>query len=170
MRSNRNIVLVGFMGTGKSSVGKRVAQRLDRLFVDMDEWIEEWEKRSISDIFREEGEAYFRQRERELVQELATREGLVIAAGGGVVLDPDNIQDLSRNGIVVCLTATSEVIIERTARESHRPLLEEGKKAESIKRVLSDRASFYDSIPHQIDTTGLTLDEVVARIIALSDN
>ena len=162
-----NIILVGFMGTGKTAVGQRLARKFGMTFLDMDLVIEERQNRKISVIFAEKGEPFFRSLERALVAELSARDGLVVAAGGGVVLNADNIADFNRTGLVVCLTAAPEVILERVSRTSHRPLLEGDDKLKRIREVLEQRQALYDAIPRQVDTTRLTLDAVVDRILQM---
>jgi shikimate kinase len=161
---NSNIVLMGFMGTGKTSVGKKLAAALNLRFVDMDHLIEERAGKSITRLFAEEGEPHFRELERALVVELSAQNGLVIACGGGVVLNPDNIRDYERTGLVVCLTATPELIFERTARATHRPLLEQQDRRQRIADLLEKRRPLYASIPHQVDTASRTPDEVADMI------
>ena len=161
----RNIVLVGFMGTGKTTVGQRLAARRGMTFTDMDSVIEAREGKAISRIFAEDGEPRFRALERALVQELAGRSGLVIGAGGGVVLNPQNVADYSRTGLVVCLSATPEVILRRVERESHRPLLEGDEKMQRIVKILAARKELYGAIPFQIDTTNLSPEEVADRVV-----
>lgn len=167
MKTDSNIVLVGFMGTGKTTVGKRLAERLNMTFLDMDDVIEERQGKSIPRIFAEEGEPFFRSLERNLVHELSVKTGLVIGAGGGIVLNPDNIRDYSRTGLVICLSATPEIILERVAGETHRPLLAGGNKMKKIVDILESRRKFYNAIPCQVDTTELNIEQVVDRIIAL---
>ena len=120
------------MGTGKTSVGKLLAGKLGMSFVDMDDVIEKQEGKSISRIFAEDGEPHFRSLERKLVRELSLKKGLVIGAGGGVVLNHYNIKDFSSTGLVVCLTAEPETILERVAKDTNRPLLAEGNQLEKI--------------------------------------
>jgi shikimate kinase len=158
---------MGFMGTGKTSVGKRLAAALNLEFVDMDGIIEERAGKPISRIFGEEGEPHFRQLERALVRELSARRGLVIACGGGVVLNPDNVRDYSQSGLVVCLTATVEAIYQRTARATHRPLLEQEDRFQRIVDLLEKRRALYAAIPHQIDTNRLTPAQVADAILKL---
>lgn len=166
-RQPPNIVLMGFMGTGKSTVGRALARRLGMRFLDMDTIIEERAGKPIPRIFAEDGEPCFRAMERELAQELAGRNGLVIACGGGVVLNPDNIRDYSRTGLVVCLTATPEVIFKRTAKDRNRPLLEEQDRMKRILELLQKRKAMYAAIPHQVDTTTPTADQVAGAIADL---
>jgi len=162
-----NIVLMGFMGTGKSTVGRTLARRLGMQFLDMDTIIEERAGKPIPRIFAEEGEPHFRALERALAQELSQRSGLVIACGGGVVLNPENIRDYSRTGLVVCLTATPEVIFKRTAKDRNRPLLEEQDRMKRILELLEKRKTMYAAIPHQVDTTTPTADQVAELIMKL---
>jgi len=166
MSGGRNVVLLGFMGTGKTTVGEIIAARTDLSFVDMDDMIEERAGKSIDRIFAEEGESHFREMERQLVIDLAGQEGLVIGAGGGVVLNADNVRDFSETGLVVCLTASTDVILARVSKESHRPLLEGGEKAEKIVSILESRKELYGAIPFQVDTSDLTPDQVVEVIVS----
>lgn len=164
-----NIMLVGFMGTGKSTVGRIVAERLHKTFVDMDHTIEERTGKKISEIFAQEGEAHFRALERALVQELAGQENLVVATGGGVVLNPQNIEDFSKTGHVICLRASHETILRRVLKSSHRPLLEEGDKRQKIIDLMNARQPLYDTIPLSVNTACLSAREVaddVCRLVA----
>ena len=158
--NHSNIVLVGFMGTGKSAVGKLLAERLASRFVDMDELIETRAGKPISSIFAEDGEPRFRAMEREQARELAQQSNLVVATGGGVVLNPDNIRDFSRSGLVVCLSAAPEEILRRVGNSSHRPLLNQPDPAAAIRDLLAKRQPLYAAIPFQVNTTGLTVAEV----------
>lgn len=163
----RNIVLMGFMGTGKTTVGQLLAERLGLAFVDMDHLIEQRAGKPISRIFAEDGEPSFRKMERELSVELAGRDGLVVGCGGGVVLNPANVDDYARTGLVVCLTATPEIIFERTAKDRNRPLLEEKDRFQRILDLLAKRRALYAAIPHQVDTGTLSPRQVADRIEAL---
>ena len=163
----RNIVLVGFMGTGKTSVGQAVAARLDMSFLDMDDIIEERQARPITRIFAEDGEPFFRRLERELVVELADRQGLVIGAGGGIVLDRNNIAQFEKSGLVVCLGATPAAILQRVQHQTHRPLLAGDDKFAKIEEILRGRQPLYDAVACQVDTNGRTLQQVAEEIVAL---
>lgn len=162
----KNIVLVGFMGTGKSSAGRIVAERLGMKFIDMDDEIVRREGCSIPDIFRDRGEPAFRALERALVQELAGQEGYVVSTGGGIVLNPDNIRDFSATGLVICLTAQPETVLKRVEHDTNRPLLAGGDKLQKITELQAKRQPLYDAIPHKIPTEGHrpadTADAVVA--------
>ncbi len=155
------------MGTGKSAVARELGRCLGRPVVEMDAVIEEREGMPIRRIFSEKGEGYFRARERELVREIALSGGQIVAAGGGVVLDPRNVRDLGPNGLLICLTARLEVILKRVEKESHRPLLECGDRRTAIQDLLGARRRFYDAIGNRIDTSELSVSEVASRIIAL---
>ena len=161
----RNIVLTGFMGTGKTSVGRLLAERLNRTFVDVDQVIEERTGLSIPDIFRDLGEPYFRALEREVIKEVSGKEGLVIATGGGAIIDPVNLENLKRSGVVVCLTASPEAIYDRVKGDKGRPLLGEGNRMEVIKRLLKEREEFYRKADLFMDTTSKGPEEVAHEIM-----
>lgn len=165
----RNIVLMGFMGTGKTAVGKRLATRLGMEFVDMDHVIEHRAGKSVSRIFAEDGEPRFREMERALAAELSAHCGLVIGCGGGVVLNPDNVRQFQRSGLVVCLTASADTIFKRTSRSRHRPLLEKEDRFQRIVDLLDKRRALYAAIPNQIDTEALSIQQVVDAIIRLHE-
>ncbi|MEI6971726.1 MAG: shikimate kinase [bacterium] len=165
--TRRNIALLGFMGTGKTTVGRILAEQFGMTFVDMDHVIEERAGKSVARIFAEDGEPHFRALERGLVVELVARTGLVVGAGGGVVLNTDNVRDFERSGLVVCLTAEPAVILGRLAGDSSRPLLDGDEKGARIVKLLESRRALYDAIRHKIDTSSLTPAEVATRIAAL---
>lgn len=162
-----NLVLVGFMGTGKSAVGRRAARRLGRMLVDMDALIEKRAGRTIPEIFRDSGEPCFRALEREAVRDLAAQRGLVVAAGGGVVLNPENPADLARTGVVVCLWADPDEILRRVGGDEHRPLLQAPDRGERIAKLLEQRRPLYEAIPDRVDTTGRTADEVTDEVLRI---
>jgi len=161
----KNVVLFGFMGTGKTVVGKEVARKLGMKFVDMDDIIEEKEDSSISEIFAEKGEKRFREVESEVARSLSLTEGLVIATGGGVVLDRKNVDALQLSGAGICLTASPEVTYERVKNESHRPLLMTDNPLQRIRSLLRYRAPFYARVKYQIDTSDLPAESVVENIL-----
>lgn len=167
MTADANLVLVGFMGTGKSAVGARLAAELGRELVEMDAVIEAREGRSIPEIFRDSGEPYFRTAERALVRDLSARRHLVVSTGGGVVLDPANIADFQSSGVVICLEADPDVILRRVAGDDHRPLLRAPDPARRIRDLLAARAPLYAAIPDRIDTSRLTLAQTAAATLAL---
>ncbi len=155
------------MGTGKSTVGHLLAAKLGMRFVDMDQLIEQREGRRISDIFATEGESHFRALERGTVEELSRESGLVIATGGGVVLDPRNIEDFDRSGLVVCLNASPKTILARVESDNSRPLLADGDKLLKIEGILAERAECYARVENQVETDGLGAEAVADRIIAM---
>lgn len=150
-----NVILTGFMGTGKTSLGKLLATRLGRPFVDIDKKIEDATQLSIPKIFEQFGEEYFRDLERVAVKELCEKRGLVIATGGGTIKDEENLRLLKDSGILICLTTTPEEILNRTARRGERPVLDGGgsERLATIKRLLAERKKFYDRADYQVDTT-----------------
>lgn len=153
------------MGTGKTTVGKRLAARLGWTFVDTDAVITSREGRSVEAIFAADGEPYFRAREREAVAEVCRAQDTVVATGGGAVVDEVNFRALRDAALFVCLTASPEAILRRTGG-GNRPLLQ-GDREERVRTLLAARAAAYARIPHQIDTSDLTPDEIVDRIMAL---
>ena len=162
----KNIVLIGFMGTGKTSVGKILARRLKKTVRDVDEFIEAKEKRSIRDIFEKDGEVYFRRAEKEAVQALAREENVVITTGGGVVLDPENTKVLSENGWIVALHASPETIFRRVKHSRKRPLLQDGDMLSEIKKLLEARRPFYRRADFSLDTDGKNAAQVTDRILS----
>jgi shikimate kinase len=160
----RALVLMGFMGTGKSEVGRRLAQRLGRAFVDTDRLVEERAGKRIATIFAEDGEPAFRTLERAAVAEAAGRGGSVVAVGGGTVLDPENVRCLRAAGVLVYLTARSEIIMGRVGDGSNRPLLRDDPRAE-VARLLAERGPVYAAAADiTVDTSERTADDVVREI------
>jgi shikimate kinase len=162
-----NIVLFGFMGTGKTRVGRAVAERLGMTYVDLDDLIEAREATTISEIFAAKGEPYFRRVETEVAAEASTLAGHVIATGGGVVLNGANVRELERDGVGICLSAAPEEILERVKHETHRPLLAVDDPLGAIRALLDYRAPFYAKVSHQVETTGKPLEAVVEEVIAI---
>jgi shikimate kinase len=165
-----NIALFGFMGTGKSAVAQILARRLGLRWVDMDKVIEAKLGRRIEEIFEKEGEAFFRQIERGLVQELVKQSDLVISTGGGVVLDFENIKDFEKWGFCLCLNANPQTIFDRTSHRKDRPLLKGLDSMKKILELLELRQSYYDKIPNQIDTNGKSIHDIVETILSLIKN
>ncbi len=161
----RNIILVGFMGTGKTVVARALSEKLGMRYVSTDHLIEEKEKTSISDIFSKKGENYFRKAEKDAIKDVSLMEKVVVDAGGGVVIDPENVERLKKKGIIVCLWASPEVILERTKKYTHRPLLNAANPLKKIKELLTVRKPFYERIDCQIHTSKMTLEEVADEII-----
>jgi len=161
-----NIVITGFMGTGKTSVGREVARLLGRPFVDMDAEIEARAGKPISAIFAEEGEAAFRALEAELCRELSARQGLVIATGGGALVDAENRRRMMACGPVFCLNCSPDEIVRRLESARDRPLLDVSDRQREIERLLARRREAYDKVPRQVHTTGLSAPEIAGQIAA----
>jgi shikimate kinase len=164
-RDRSNIVLTGFMGTGKSTVGRVLARRLGRRFVDTDTLIER-EHGPIADIFAHEGEPAFRRHEQEVARRLARRNGLVIATGGRLMLDPVNAERLGASGHVFALTADAEEILSRVLSPHGpvRPLLAGDDPAERVRSLLAERTPMYARFP-SVETGGRTPAEIADEII-----
>ncbi|MCR5559913.1 MAG: shikimate kinase [Schwartzia sp.] len=164
----KNVVLIGFMGTGKSSTGKVLAARLGFSFIDMDTYIETKENRKIPEIFATDGEAYFRSAEREAVKELSERRHIVIATGGGTLKSEENRQILRENGVVVCLTADVDTILERTRRPGVRPVLDgkdDGDRRAAICSLLEERKEMYSQADLFVDTSERSPLQIVDEIV-----
>jgi shikimate kinase len=162
-----NIYLVGFMGTGKTSTGKELAKRKKLQFMDLDELIELKQKRLISDIFAEKGEPYFRRVEKQVLKQVSKEKKFVVACGGGIVLDPENIKIMKETGIMVCLTSSPEAICKRTSACSTRPLLNVKDPKKQIEHLLKMRAPYYAKADKAIDTSKLSVKETAEKIIKL---
>ena len=164
-----HIVLTGFMATGKTEVGRRLARLLQRPFVDTDGIVEGAEGRTVAQIFASEGEVRFRQLERAAVERACAMQDAVIATGGGALLDPENRLRLAAAGPIICLAASPEDILRRTGNGTTRPLLATGNgdRLARIRALLAERAPAYAVAAHTVDTSGLTVDQVVERVRAL---
>jgi shikimate kinase len=161
-----NIILIGFMGVGKSEVGKSLAARQGMNFIDADEIIEKTEGRKISQIFEKNGEPYFRNLETEVIKTLEDYDNFVISTGGGVVLREENVKMLKEIGPLVLLTSSPEVIYQRLKELKDRPLLEQGDKMESIKEILDVRNPIYEKAADlKIDTSNITPLAAVEEIV-----
>jgi shikimate kinase len=161
-----NVYLVGFMGTGKSTVGRELARKKKRHFVDLDELIELKEKRSIPDIFSQSGEPYFRRVERQVLKEVSREDAFVVACGGGIVMNEDNIRTMKESGTVICLTASVDAILGRPAGSAQRPLLNVPNPRERIESLLKLRAPYYARADKIIDTSGISIAAVAGEIEA----
>jgi shikimate kinase len=160
----RNLILCGFMATGKSSVGKQLASLVGYDFLDMDASIEAEEGTSIPQIFAERGEAAFRALESKMVERVANRRGCVIATGGGTIVNPLNLAKLKSCGILINLTADIDIIISRAGSGEDRPMLRQGDRRERIRSLMDQRAHAYAQADLAIDTTTLTVEEVAQQI------
>jgi shikimate kinase len=165
--AKRNIYLCGFMATGKSSVGRRLASLLGYDFIDMDSVIEEEEGMPIPLIFSRRGEPEFRALEAALVRRLAAQSGKVVATGGGVVANPKNLEMLRRSGTVVTLTADPGTILARVGSGEDRPMLQGGDKVERIATLMRKRAHAYAQADFTVDTSSMGIDEAARHIRSL---
>ena len=164
----KNIVLVGFMGVGKSATGRLLAERLNREFLELDEIIEKKEKLNIAQIFEKKGEAYFRKVEKEVVKESVTHKAVIISAGGGAIIDEGNFKNLKENGIIVSLKASPDVILKRVKGLSTRPLLNVPDPKKKIEELLAKREQYYNKADFSVDTDNLSVEEVVEKIIEIA--
>jgi shikimate kinase len=161
----KNIYLVGFMGTGKTAVGRSLARRLGLDFVDLDSKIEQEQGKKIKDIFAKQGEAYFRNLEKAAVREVSAKEGLIVACGGGVVLDKENLEILKNTGSVICLTSRPEIILSRCKNNVERPLLNVKDPKKQIESLLEFRRPYYAKAQFSLDTSDLTIEQAADEII-----
>lgn len=144
MDERKNIVLIGFMGCGKTTLGKKLSMRLKYSFIDTDRYIERKEGITIAQIFEEKGEAYFRDLERHTVELLSIEYGNIIATGGGIIKNQENMNRFKETGIIVYLKATPEHIFRNIADDDTRPLLQGGDKLEKIRSLMEERRELYE--------------------------
>ena len=162
----KNIVLIGFMGSGKSKIGRQLAQQLKVELVSTDDLTEAKEGKSIHEIFKSKGEAYFRDVEQEIIKDISLRQGVVIDCGGGVVLRKENLQNLKANGIVFYLEASPEVIFQRIKHEKHRPLLNTPDPLGCIKELYNQRLPLYNQADFIIDANSASIEGPVVEILS----
>ena len=159
------------MAVGKSAVGRNLAKRLRRRFVDLDRMIEKRTGLKVREIFEQKGEPYFRALEKQSLAELVQQPGQVIATGGGVVMDEENLLLLKDKTLLVYLSASTATILARLGNGTKRPLLTKGpNRRERIEELLTLRGDKYAQAHVTVDTNGLTLDQVVDRIVAAVDD
>jgi shikimate kinase len=161
----QNLALVGFMGTGKSSIGRLAAEMLHFTFLDTDHVIESWASKTIPDIFQQDGEPAFRQWENRIVQDLTRRTRTVIATGGGLPTIEGNLASLKSHSLVVCLWASPEVIWERVRGHSHRPLLLDPDPLTKIRELLAGREPYYRQADVLVNTERRSQREVAAQVV-----
>ncbi len=167
-----NIVLIGFRGTGKSPVGRLLAERLERNFIDSDKHIEGSTGKTIKSIFEDEGEEGFRKIEADTIVELSKQDNKVISAGGGVVLKNENVRNLKDNGFLVLLEATPEIILSRIAQDEkttqQRPSLTDKKPLDEIKHLIEKREPAYkNAADYTINTSYVSCEDIVSEIITV---
>ena len=159
-----NLILIGFMGTGKTSTGEVLAEKINASFVDLDLLIEEEAGMTIPDIFSREGEAGFRDRETQALSAVLSNKGQVIATGGGAVLSNKNRRMMQNNGFIILLEASVKVIIQRV-ESSDRPLLQVPDPESRIRQLLQERKEAYSCAHYRVETSGLTPQQVAETII-----
>ncbi len=160
------IVLIGFMCSGKSKVGRLLAKKLGWPHYDTDEMIAKQVGVSIADIIRKQGESAFREMERKTVALIGALDRCVISTGGGVPLDPQNMRELSHNGEIVWLKVSPETVLKRAGDFKSRPLIDAKDPLNSIRKRLDERAPAYRSAPHAIDTDHVNAEDIVERIFS----
>lgn len=165
VRHIQNIALIGFMGTGKSTVGRLAAEQLKFDFLDTDALIEQRSGRKITEIFAQSGETAFRQLEAQLVAELATHTRTIISTGGGLPTNPANLASLKSHSLVICLWASPERIYERVRDQSHRPLLHDPDPLGKIRSLLATRENFYKQADVLINSDLRSAREVAQQVI-----
>ena len=160
--SKKNIILIGFMGSGKTTYGYQLSQRLGYTFVDTDKQIERQQQMPVSKIFEQEGEPYFRLLEKKMAIVLSNVEKTVVATGGGMIKAEENMENLKKNGIVVYLKATPQQIYENIGQDTNRPLLAGGDRMEKIQTLMEQRRPLYEKYADvTVDVTGKTLLQVI---------
>ena len=168
--AGRTIVMVGMMGAGKSSIGRRLANRLGMSFVDADTEIETAANQSIPDIFEQYGEAYFRDGERRVIQRLLDGKPKVLATGGGAFIQPDTRAAIKANGISIWLKADRDLLLSRVKRRNNRPLLKMGDPAEVLERLISERYPIYAEAEIHVQSRDIAHEAVIDDIlVALAD-
>lgn len=153
------------MATGKTSVARELAKRLKREYVSIDFLIEEKEKRAIKEIFAQSGEKYFRDVESKIIKEISDKENLIIDSGGGAVIKEENIVNLKKKGILICLKAGPEAILARTKHTTERPLLNAPEPRKIIDELLKMREPYYAKADYSIDTSDLSIQQVAENIL-----
>jgi shikimate kinase len=161
----QNVALIGFMAVGKSAVGRSLAKKLRLRFVDLDQVIEKTAGMKISEIFVQKGEPYFRQLEKKTLAKVLQGEQQVIATGGGVIMDDDSLMLLRDRALLIGLTASVDVLLTRAGSSSKRPLLKEANRKEQVEELLTQRQNRYAQAHVTIDTSELTVDQVVEKIV-----
>lgn len=164
--ARQNIALIGFMAVGKSAVGRNLARKLRRRFVDLDRLIEKSAGMKVREIFAAKGEPYFRQLEKETLTAILEKNGQVIATGGGVILDSENLARLRQNSILIGLTASIEALLARSGNGAKRPLLKGANRRERIEELMRQREGKYSQAHFTVDTSALTPDQAAEQIIA----
>lgn len=160
-----NIVLCGFMGCGKTTVGRRAAKKTGLTFVDMDEYIVNEAGMSVSEIFERYGEAEFRRMETQAAKKLSEQDRLLIATGGGAVLNPDNVTAFKKNGVIIMLQVSPETILHRLRNNTTRPLLQREDKEKAVRELMRQRNPIYKRAASIIINANLPSSQVAAQVV-----
>ncbi|MEI8389653.1 MAG: shikimate kinase [bacterium] len=163
----KNIVLIGLMGSGKTTIGRKLAEKLNMKFADTDELIIQKAQKSIKLIFAENGEAFFRKLESEAIEEVSSQENIVVSTGGGAVLIEENIHNLKKNGILFHLYAPADELFKRIKDDNERPLINTENPVETLKIIQERRKIFYNQADFKINTCEKTPEETANEIINL---
>ncbi len=163
---DKNIAFIGFMGSGKTTIGKRLSMILKREFIDMDDFLVNREGMSINEIFATKGEDYFRQLERELCKRFESPKGKIIATGGGVIKSDENIASIKKGSIIIYLKSTAEKINSNLQHDNSRPLLAVEDKLGKIREILAERQPIYEKCAdYVIDVSGGNVEESVQAVL-----
>ena len=166
MHDEKNIILIGPMGAGKTTIGRQLAKRLSKDFYDSDYEIEKHTGADIALIFEIEGEEGFRKRESQVLEELVSNKNIVLSTGGGAILDAENRKLLSNNGIIIYLQSTAEKLYKRIANDKCRPLLQTGDRLNKIKSILDEREPIYLSLADEvIETQEQSIKQIIQKIV-----
>lgn len=164
---NYNIMLIGFMGVGKTTISRDLSERMNISEVDMDKYIVERENKNISDIFEEYGEEYFRNIETDCLREIQNQTGRIVSCGGGAVLKDENVEIMKKDGVIVLLTATPETIYERVKNNTGRPILNGNMNVEFISELMEKRKERYFRVADVVITTDNKLISDISKEIIL---
>lgn len=166
-----NLIFIGMMGSGKTSIGKLIAQKQGMQFIDSDKIIENVYENDISCIFATIGEKSFREIEKKIIQHISRVNNCIIATGGGVPLDPENICNLKKNGKVIWIKTDANIIMERVGNDTSRPILQTGNPEKKIRQIMTERETIYkSSCDIQVDTSAVSLEEAADLIINMVKN
>ena len=165
----KNIILVGFMGSGKTTIAFELSHRLGMKYISTDDLIEKREKRTINEIFTKKGEDYFRNVETMAVRDACSMENVIIDLGGGAVICDENWEIIKASGVAICLTADENIIMERTKKYKHRPLLNVEDPKQKIRNLMAKRALLYAKADHCVDTGKLTVKQTVEKISGIAE-
>ncbi|MFT5388262.1 MAG: shikimate kinase [Candidatus Omnitrophota bacterium] len=166
----KNIVFIGFMGSGKTLVSRELEKSLPYKRISTDDLIEEREGITIAEIFEQKGEAYFRSLEKIVIDEISQQCGLIVDCGGGVVLNPKNIEKLRKTGIVINLAVTAEQVLKNTKGSTHRPLLQDDDPLKKIRTLLDERRPLYKNADYSIISDGRPIPELIQDVLKVIEN